>query len=266
MVEEYFGQKCSSNRDLCQKYKADEKNKMSTNCDLGGNTAVQLSVIYEIEGTFSVLSKMMLHTKTLHTWSPYCTGEVPKKKKNTHLNIRKVIFLPPYLIWFGAQSVSMNPFGSTSVAGEWYAAVSLMSSPTLSIGLLMSPDLGEADGCLHPSGAEAHGGCLAHTWQSLCRFGEIMGHHASILTSAAHPSQCGAEHGRINDLLGEKKHKEAAQTAQCASIAAQMAKQCTCGAVLKPANCSRQLWPQLYINTFHLIWGFAPACAGNDSR
>lgn len=245
-------------------HKADEKNKLSTtgNCDLGGGgTAVQLSVIYEIEGNLSVLSKIMLHTKT--PWSPYCTGEVPKKTKKHH-NIRKVIFLPPYLIWFGAQSVSMNPFGSTSVAGERYAAVSLMSSPTLSIGLLMSPDLREADGCLHPSGAETHGGCLAHTWQSLCRFGEVMGHYASVLTSAAHPSQCGAEHGRINDLLGEKKHKEA-QTAHCAGTAAQMAKRCTCGAVLKPANCSRQLWPQLRINTFNLIWGFAPASAGNDS-
>ncbi len=188
-----------------------------------------------------------------------------QKNKKKHLNIRKVIFLPPYLIWFGAQSVSMNPFGSTIVAGELYAAVSLMSSPTLSIGLLMSPDLGEADGCLHPSGAETHGGCLAHTWQSLCRFGEVMGHYASVLTSAAHPSQCGAEHGRINDLLGEKKHKEAAQTAHCAGTAAQTAKRCTCSGVLKPANCSRQLWPQLRINTFNLIWGFAPASAGNDS-
>lgn len=98
--------------------------------------------------------------------------------------------------------MSMNPFGSTSVAGGRYAAVDLMSSPTLSIGLLMSPDLGEADGSLHPSGAEAHGGCLAHTWQSLCRFREVMGHHASVLTSAAHPCQCGAVHCRINDLLG----------------------------------------------------------------
>lgn len=117
--------------------------------------------------------------------------------------------------------MSMNLFGSTSVAGELYAAVSLTSSPTLSIGLLMSPDLREADGRLHPSGAEAHGCRLAHTWQSLCRFGEIMGHHTTVLTSAAHPGQCGAEHGRVNYLLGEKKHKEAAQTAYCTGITAQ---------------------------------------------
>ncbi len=104
--------------------------------------------------------------------------------------------------------MSMNSLGSTSVAGERYAEVSLMSSPTLSISLLMSSDLGEADGCLHPSGAEAHGGCLAHTWQSLCRFGEVMGHHASVLTFAAHPSHRGAEHGRINDLLEKRNTKK----------------------------------------------------------
>lgn len=183
------------------------------------------------------------------------SSEKNKKKQNPHLNTRKVIFLPPYLIWFGAQSVSMNPFGSTSVAGELYAAVSLTSSPTLSIVLLMSPDLWEADGRLHPSGAEAHSGCLAHTWQSLCRFREVVCHHTSVLTSAAHPSQRGAEHGCINDLLGEKKHKEAAQTHWC-----------TCGAVLKLANSTHQLWPQLRVNTFHLIWGFASASASNDSR
>ncbi len=141
-----------------------------------------------------------------------------KTKQNKNILILEKWF---YLIWFRAQRVSMNSLGSTSVAGERYAAVSLMSSPTLSISLLMSSDLGEADGCLHPSGAEAHGACLAHTWQSLCRFGEVMGHHASVLTFTSHPSHRGAEHGRINDLLGEKKHKEAAQTAHCAGIVAQ---------------------------------------------
>lgn len=97
--------------------------------------------------------------------------------------------------------MSMNPFGSTSVAGEMYTAVSLTSSSTLSTSLLMSRHFGEDDGCLHPSGAEAHGGRLAHTWQSLCPFGEVMGHHTTILTSTTHPSQCGAEHCSINDLL-----------------------------------------------------------------
>lgn len=115
--------------------------------------------------------------------------------------------------------MSMNPFGSTLVAGELYAAVSLTSSPTL--GLLMSPDLRDADGRLHPSGAEAHGGRLAHTWQSLCCFGEVMGHHTSVLTSAAHPGQCGAEHGCVNDLLGRKKNTQRSSSAHCTGIAAQ---------------------------------------------
>lgn len=127
----------------------------------------------------------------------------------------------------------MNPFGSTSVAGELYAAVSAF--PTLSSNLLMSPYLGVADGRLHPSGAEAHGGCLAHTGQSLCRFGEVMGHHTSVLTTAAHPSQCGAMHGRINDLLEEKKHK--AQTAHTAQALQHKQN----GVVLKPAYSTHQL-------------------------
>ncbi len=202
----------------------------------------------------------MLHTK--HLGLPYCTGEVPQKK--THLNIRKVISSSlSNLIW--SSECFMNPFGSISVAGELYAAVSLMSSPTISIGLLIVPDLGEADGCcnipvvLRPMAAAwpIHGrvcAALGKSWAIMRPFSPPL----PILVSA------GAEHGRINDVLGEKKHKEA-QTAHCAGTAAQTAKRCTCGAVLKPANCSLQLWPQLRINTFNLIWGFAPASAGNDS-
>lgn len=53
-----------------------------------------------------------------------------------------------------------------------------------------------------------------------------MGHHTAVLASAAHPGQRGAEHGRVDNLLGEKKHKEAAQTAYCTGITAQMAREC----------------------------------------
>lgn len=49
-------------------HKADEKNKMSTtgNCDLGGGgTAVQLSVIYEIEGNLSFVKNYVSYKNTL---------------------------------------------------------------------------------------------------------------------------------------------------------------------------------------------------------
>lgn len=72
----------------------------------------------------------------------------------------------------------------------------------------MSPTVEEADALLHPCGAEAHGSSLTHTWQSLCRFGKIMCHHTTVLTSAAHPGQTGTEHGGVNDLLKEIKHTD----------------------------------------------------------
>lgn len=122
-------------------HKADENNKMSTtrNCDFDGEHCSSIfSNLWDWGKPLSFVKNYASYKNTSRKVSLLHRRSSKKQNKiKKHLNIRKVIFLLPYLIWFGAQSVHESIWQYFS--GRWQVRCS--GSHVLSHSFHRSPDV-----------------------------------------------------------------------------------------------------------------------------